>query len=116
MHIPGAARKQTGFAQLFSLVTGRVVVQRSAKQMPWPDRLLKVAKSWGKRGKHAIQRGHLKFLNRNGEKFDRENDDLADLKTDRTEEKLVHPDFIAEIPGIEMEADYEDIVGPKSAS
>ena len=70
-----------------------------------------MANSWGKRGKHAIQRGHLKFLNRNGEKFDWENDDLANLETNRTEEKLVHPDFIAEIPGIEMEAKYEDIVG-----
>ena len=39
---------------------------------------------------------------------------MADLKTDRTEEKLMHPDFIAEIPGIKTEADYEDIVGPQS--
>jgi len=45
-----------------------------------------------------------------------ENDDLANLETDRTEEKLVHPDFITEIPGIETEADYEDIVGPQSTS
>merc|ERR1712086_891634 len=51
---------------------------------------------------------------RNGDKFDWENDDLANLETDRTEEKLVHPDFIAEIPGIETEADYENIVGPQS--
>ena len=63
-----------------------------------------------------IQRGHLKFLNRNGETFDWENDELANLETDRTEEKLGHPDFIAEIPGIETETDYEDIVGPQSAS
>jgi hypothetical protein len=55
-------------------------------------------------------------LNRNGKKFDWENDDLTNLETIRTEDKLVHPDFIAEIPGIETEADYEDIVGPQSAS
>ena len=84
--------------------------------MPWQDRLLKIANSWGKRGKHATQRGHLIFLNRNGEKFEWENDDLANLETDQTEEKLVHPYFIAEIPGIETEADYEDILGPQSAS
>merc|ERR1712194_877818 len=95
---------------------GRVVVRRMGEQMPWLDRLLKVANSWGTRGKHAIQRGHLKFLNRNGEKFDWENNDLANLETNRTEEKLEHPDFIAEIPGIETEVDYEDIVGPKSAA
>ena len=55
-------------------------------------------------------------MNQNGKKFDWKNDDLANLETDRTEEKLVHPDFISEIPGIETEADYEDIVGPQSSS
>ena len=55
-------------------------------------------------------------MNRNGEKFDWENDDLDNLETDRTEEKLAYPDFIAEILGIETKADYEDIVGPQSAS
>ena len=29
------------------------------------------------------------------------------------EPKLVQPDFIAEIPGIEVESDYEPIIGPK---
>ena len=100
----------------FPLDTRRVVVQRLAKQMPWPDRLLKVVNSWGKKGKRAIQRGHLKFLNRNGEKFDWENDDLANLEADRTEEKLVYPDFITEIPWLKTETDYEDIVGHQSAS
>ena len=27
--------------------------------------------------------------------------------------KLVQPDFIAEIPGIEVKRDYEPIIGPK---
>ena len=58
----------------------------------------------------------LVFLNQNGKKFDQENDDLANLETDRTKEKLVRPDFIAEIPGIETEANYEDIIAPQSAS
>lgn len=91
-------------------------MQRLTKQMPWPDRLLKNVNSWGKRGKHTIQRRHLKTLNRNGKRFDWENGALIHLETDRTEEKLVHPDFISEIPGIETEADYEDIVGPQSSS
>ena len=70
----------------------------------------------GEKGKHAIQRGHLKFLNRNSEEFDWENDDLANLETDRTEEKLVHPDFIVEVPGIKTKANYEDIVDSQSES
>ena len=108
----GPSGNRQGLHNCFPLDTGRVVVQRSPTQMPWQDRLLNVANSLGKRGKQAIQREHLKFLNRNCEKFDWEKDDLANLKTDRTEEKLVHPDFIAEIPGIEIEANYEHIVGP----
>ena len=91
-------------------------MQRLAKQMPWPDMLWKIAKSWGKRGEHAIQRGHLKLLNRNGDKFDCKSDDVSNLETDWTEEKLIHPDFIAEIPGIETKAVYEDIISPQSAA
>ena len=45
-----------------------------------------------------------------------ENDDLANLEKDRTEDKFVHPDFIPEIPGIETKADYRDIVGPQLAA
>ena len=32
---------------------------------------------------------------------------------DDKEPKLVQPDFIAEIPGIEVESNYEPIIGPK---
>ena len=35
---------------------------------------------------------------------------------DQTEDKLVHPDFIAKTPGIETEANYGDIVGPQSVA
>ena len=45
--------------------------------------------------------------------FDWENDDLASLEMGWTDEKLVHPDFIAAIPGIKTEANFEDIVGSR---
>ena len=41
---------------------------------------------------------------------------MANLETEQREEKLVHPDFIAEIPRIETEADYKDIVVPQSTA
>ena len=41
---------------------------------------------------------------------------MANLETDRTEDKLVHPDFISEIPGIDTEANYKDFVAPQSAA
>ena len=55
-------------------------------------------------------------MKQNGETFDWENDDLANVETDWTDDKLVHQDFIGEIPGIETEAKYEDIVGPHLAA
>ena len=59
----GPSGNRQGLYTCFSLDTGCVIVRRSAKQMPWLDRLLKIANSWGRRGKHAIQRGHLSLLN-----------------------------------------------------
>ena len=56
----------------------------------------------------------LEFLNRNGEKFDWENDDLAEIEVKAKEEKLVHPNFIAEIPGITRESDYQEIEPPNA--
>ena len=44
-----------------------------------------------------------------------ENYYLASLEMDLTGEKLVNPDFTAEIPCIETEANYKDIVGPQLA-
>ena len=72
----GPSGNRQGLHSYFFLDTGCVVVQWLVKQMPWPDRLLKNVNSWSKRGRHAIQRGHFKFLNRSGEKFDWENDYL----------------------------------------
>jgi hypothetical protein len=59
----GPSGNRQGSHNCFPLNTERVVVQRLEKQMPWPDRLFKTANAWGKWGKHAIQRGHLKILN-----------------------------------------------------
>ena len=55
----------------------------------------------------------LEFLNQNGGKFDWENDDLAEIKVKTREEKLVQPNFIAEIPGIPLESDYVEIQPPQ---
>ena len=61
-------------------------------------------------------RNKLEFLNRNGEKFDWENDDLAKIEVKTREEKLVQPDFITEIPGIPLESDYQEIEPPNTLS
>ena len=58
-------------------------------------------------------RRKLEFLNRNGEKFDWENDDLAEIEVKTREEKLVQPDFIVEITGIPLESDCPGIEPPQ---
>ena len=63
------------------------MVQRSAKQLFWTDRLLKKAEEWGKKGNSAIMRGQIKFLNKHGVNFDWDNDDLEEIKLSKTDEK-----------------------------
>ena len=58
-------------------------------------------------------RGQIKFLNRHGIKFDWDNDDLEEIEPSKTEEKLVQPDFIAEVPGIAVQGDYDKIIRTK---
>ena len=95
------------------LKTGRVVVGITVKQIPWTDRLFKVANQWGGEGKAEIMQGRIKFLKRNGEKFDWYNNYLGEIEVLVKEPKLIQPDFIAEIPGIDMDSNYEKIIGPK---
>ena len=58
-------------------------------------------------------RGQIKFLNRHGVKSDWDNDDLEEIELSKTNEKFVQPDFIAEVPGIAVQGDYDKIIGPK---
>ena len=52
---------------------------------------------WGKKGAAAIKRGCIEFLNRTGEKFDWDNDDLSKLEVVSEQPKLVDPG-VAAIP------------------
>ena len=45
-----------------------------------PDMLVRKANVWGKKGKNAILKGQIKFLNRKGEKFDSDNNDLTEIE------------------------------------
>ena len=76
----GPSGNRQGSINCFNLETGRVVVRRIFKQIPWTDRLLKTTNQWGGKGKAAIMQGRIKFLNRNGEKFDWDNDDLGQIE------------------------------------
>ena len=67
-------------------LTGKIVVRRSAKQLFWPDRLLQKAEEWGNKGKSAVLRGQIKFLNRHGLKFNWDNDDLKEIELSKIDE------------------------------
>ena len=109
----GPSGNRQGLLNCFDLETGKFVVRRSAKQLFYPDRIMKKAEKWGKKGKSAVLRGQIKFLNRYGEKFDWDNDNLEEIKVSKMDEKLVQPDFIAGVPGIEVQGDYDNIIGTK---
>ena len=52
---------------------------------------------WGKKGVRAIKKGCIEFLNRKGENFDWENDNLSDLEVVSEQPKAVDPG-VADIP------------------
>ena len=97
----------------FDLDTGRVVVLRTFKQMICPYRLLTKAKTWGKKGKNAILKDQIKFLNQKWEKFALDNNNLTEIEMADKKPKLVQPNFIAEITGIEVKSDYKPRIGQK---
>ena len=69
-------------------------------QLPWPtdSRLVKEVEVWGKKGAHSIKKGCIDSLNRKGEKFYSENDDLSDLEVVSEQPKVVDPGGVADIP------------------
>ena len=78
-------------------------------QLPRPldNRLVKKVEEWCKKGARAIKRGCIGFLNRKGEIFDWENDDLSELEVVNKQPKLVDPG-VAEIP---LDAEPEEELG-----
>ena len=67
---------------------------------------------WGKCSKRAILRGRIDFLNRKGETFDWDTNDLADLQAIGKQPKLVHLDIISEIPAVNTAGIYDGMIGP----
>ena len=69
--------------------------------------MLKKANAWGKNSKAQITKDSIQFLNRMGEKFDWENDEVKTIQVVRSEPEKVQRDHVvpSEIPGIEIEDD-----------
>ena len=72
----GPSGNRQGSLKCFDIETGKLVVCRIAKQIPWPDRMLKIACEWGLKSKNLVMKDSIQFLDRRGKKFDWDNDKL----------------------------------------
>ena len=52
----GPSGNMQGSLKCFDLKTGKVVIRRRVEQLPFPNRMLKKAIEWGKKGKHRLPR------------------------------------------------------------
>ena len=59
----GPSGNRQGYINCFDIDTCRVVVSRTDKKMIWPERLVRKVNAWGKKGKKAILKDQIKFLN-----------------------------------------------------
>ena len=82
----------------------------TVKEVPMPDRIKKLVEKWGTQSRGKAFKGKMEFLNRTKDKFEWENVDIPTGKM-TGEEEPIYPNLIAEIPGVELETDFEDIEG-----
>ena len=69
--------------------------------------MLKIASEWGRKSKKLVMRDSIQFLNRKGNYFDWDNDELSDLEVNKDPIKMIHPDIPAELPRINLEQDLQ---------
>ena len=109
----GASGNRQGSLKLFDLKLGKVVTRRVFKVIPMPDIVVKLVNNWGMQFKKENRKNKLELLNRHRKKFYWYNKQLDDDENvEEFQQKLVHPDIIAEIPGVELENYYKYTVGP----
>ena len=76
----GPSDNRQGSLKWFDLETGKMITRRVADQLPRTDSMIETASAWGRKSKKLIMKDSVQFLNRKGEKFDWDNDDLNDLR------------------------------------
>ena len=66
--------------------------------------MIKKASVWGRQSEQIIAKNAIQFRNFHGGKFDWDNDDLSDLEVTTGIPKMIHPDMVSNLPGIELES------------
>jgi hypothetical protein len=92
----------------FDIKTGKVVVHRTMKILPMPTRVLRLVNKWGLMPKNKEYRNKLEFLNNTNIKYNWDNGELEDSECLVENKKdLIYPDVLTEIPGVDLESDYD---------
>ena len=96
----GPSGNWQGSQVCLDLETGVVVLRRTIKRLPMPDRIIKVINDWGKSQKNANFKNRLEFWDCLKQKYNWDNDDL-DVSGGKVEvaPEEVYPHIPAEIPG-----------------
>ena len=95
--------------KVFDLKTGKVLYRRTCKELPMPGGVIRRMNLWGKRSKKERYGKKLNFLNRVKKEYDWENDELDPMEAlEHAEEQRVHPEVLAEFPGIMREEDVPE--------
>ena len=105
----GASGNIQGSLKCFDLRMGKVVLRRTFVERPMPARVLKLVNAWGKNPQGVLYGNKFEFRNRKNEEYGWDNEDL-DVGTDIVDRDNPHPSIPAEIPGVELESDYESVV------
>jgi hypothetical protein len=88
----------------YNLETKAIVKRRTITPLPMPDRVIRRVLELGKRSKQKRKSEHLQFLNRVQQEFDWVLEETAGLVEPEPSETDALP---AEIPGVQLESDYE---------
>ena len=86
----GPSGNHQGYVKCFDLETGKVVVRRPINQISWPEIIIKKASAWGRQSKEIIAKNAIQFRNRQGGKFDCDNDDMSELEVTMELPKMIH--------------------------
>ena len=110
----GPSGNLQGSVTCFDLETGKVVIRRTINEViPMPTRVIKSINQWGQKGQKVEQYGNkLEFLNQTKKKFDWNNEEINEtegLVEELEDNRGPYPDIPAEIPGMVLESDLDEL-------
>ena len=100
----GTAGNWQGSTKCFDLDTGEVEKRGiSGDELPYPDRVIKRVKQWGKTLRDKKYTDSIEFRNHKRKLFDWENEELVETLPEP--EEPVYPDVLAEVPGLVLKSE-----------